>query len=121
MDKIKNIFYFRVMLDWYTIKYLYPSAFGRFSEVMFPNIGVESVSTLELFDIKKLYHFFDKEGIFLIIEMYSKTNWDYCISLSNGFSFGPSKETKRTREEIECDGFIECFRFLDKKISEVVV
>ena len=50
--------------------------------------------------------------------MYSKSNWDYCISLSNGFSFGPSKETKRTREEIESDGFIECFRFLEQKIEE---
>ena len=67
MDKIKKIFYFIIMLDWYTIKYLYPSAFTRFSEVMFPNIGVESISTLDLYDIKKLYHFFDKEGIFLII------------------------------------------------------
>jgi hypothetical protein len=106
------------MLDWYSIKYLYPSAFKKFTEVMFPNVGVESVSTLELYDMKKLYWFFDRDGIYLTIEMYSKSNWDFCISLSNGISIGPSKETKKTREEIECDGFFECFRFLEKKITE---
>ena len=105
-------------MDWYLVKYLYPFAFTRFVENFFPNIGIESLTTLELFDIKKLYHFFDKEGIYLTVEMYSKENWDFCLSLSNGINMGPSKETKKSREEIECDGFIECFRFLEKKINE---
>lgn len=106
------------MIDWYTIKYLYPNAFNRFAETMFPNVGIESISTLEYYDIKKLYHFFDKEGIFLTVEMYTKSDWDFCISLLNGFSFGPSKERKKSREEIEYDGFVECFRFLEKRMKE---
>ena len=62
---IKNEYYFLflIMFDWYTIKYLFPNAFNKFAEVMFPNVGIESISTLEYFDIKKLYHFFDKEEI----------------------------------------------------------
>lgn len=106
------------MFDWYSIKYLFPNAFGKFAETMFPNVGIESISTLEYFDVKKLYHFFDREGIFLTVEMYTKNDWDFCISLSNGMSFITSKERKRTREEIEQDGFNECFRFLEKKIKE---
>ena len=106
------------MFDWYTIKYLFLNAFNKFAEVMFPNVGIESISTLEYFDIKKLYHFFDKEGVFLTVEMYTKDDWDYCISLSNGASFSGAKERKRNREEIEYDGFCECFRFLEKKIKE---
>lgn len=106
------------MFDWYTIKYLFPNAFAKFAEVMFPNVGIESISTLEYFDIKKLYHFFDKEGIYLTVEMYTKNDWDFCISIHSNVNFSSSKERKRTREEIEIDGFTECFRFLEKKIKE---
>ena len=53
------------MLDWYTINYLYPKSFERFSNVMFPNVGVVSLWTLEFYDTKKLYQFFDKEGVYL--------------------------------------------------------
>ena len=108
------------MFDWYSVKFLYPFAFEKFTEVMFPNIGIESLSTLEFFDIRRLYSFFDKEGIYLIIEMYNKDNWDYCLSLSNGFAFGPSKQNKTTRFEVEYDGFFECFRFLEKKLVDAV-
>ena len=52
------------MIDWYTIEYLYPESFKRFTNTMFPNMGVLSISSLEGYDIKKLYHFFDKEGIY---------------------------------------------------------
>jgi hypothetical protein len=99
---------------------LYPAAFNKFVEVMFPNTGIESLSTLGVYDFKKLYSFFDKEGIYLIIEMHSKQTWDYCISLSNGFAFAGSTDAKKTREESEIDGFFECFRFLDKKMVELV-
>ena len=50
------------MIDWYSIEYLYPSSFKKFTNIMFPNVGVLSLSTLEFYDTKKLYYFFDKEG-----------------------------------------------------------
>ena len=42
-------------MDWYIVQYLYPKAFKRFTDVMFPNVGVISLSTLEFYDVKKLY------------------------------------------------------------------
>lgn len=85
---------------------------------MFPNVGVPSISMLELYDIKKLYHFFDKMGIFLTIEMCSKDVWLYTISLDNGRSFSPKQDSKKRREDIEAEGFYECFRLLEKKIRD---
>ena len=52
-------------MDWYTVEYLYPDGFKKFTEKMFPYVGVVSLTTLESYDIKKLYNFFDKEGITL--------------------------------------------------------
>ncbi len=103
-------------MDWYTIQYLYPESYNRFVKTMFPNIGVISVSTLFYYDTKKLYQFFDKEGIYLTIEMYNPYQWVFTISLGNGFVYGPTRESKSTREEIETDGFYECFKVLDKLI-----
>ena len=61
-------------MDWYTIQYLYSNAMELFCSTMFPNVGVPSISVLEYYDNKKLYNFFDKQGIFLTIEMYTKNN-----------------------------------------------
>ena len=105
------------MLDWYCIEYLSPSAFKKFNELMFPNIGVLSISTLETYDIKKLYGFFDKQGIYLTLETYKPNQWVYTISLSNGVVFGPTQFSKESRIEIEKDGFFECFKLLDKKLG----
>ena len=66
-------------MDWYTVEYLYPNGFKKFTEKMFPYVGVVSLTTLEFYDIKKLYHFFDKEGIYLAIEMYKKNQWVFNI------------------------------------------
>jgi hypothetical protein len=107
-------------MDWYMIDYLHPSALKRFTEVMFPNIGVISLSTLQVYDVKKLYQFFDKEGIYLTTEMYNPQQWVFSISFNNGAVIGPTQESKSTRDEIECEGFLECFRLLEKKIKEVV-
>jgi hypothetical protein len=104
-------------MDWYSINYLYPSAFKRFGEVMFPNIGILSVSTLESYDIKKLYRFFDKEGIFLTTEMCNPNQWVYTIAVTNSVIMGSSEEIRKTREEIETDGFFSCFKILDKKLT----
>lgn len=106
-------------MDWYTVHYLYPNAFKRFSLVMFPNVGVPSISVLDCYDIKKLYHFFDKMGIFLTVEMCSKDIWLYTISLSNGTSFAPPQNSKKRREDIETEGFYECFRVLEKQIRDI--
>jgi hypothetical protein len=108
----------KCMIDWYTVQYLYPKAFERFSNIMFPNVGVLSLSTLEYYDTKKLYHFFDKEGVYLTIEMYNPHQWVFSISLSNGIVFGPTQESKPTRTQTEYDGFIECFRILDKILND---
>jgi hypothetical protein len=106
-------------MDWYTVEYLYPKAFKRFAEIMFPYVGVVSLSTLEFYDIKKLYQFFDKDGIYLTIEMYNPHQWVFTVSLQNGIVFGPTQESKTTRDEIEFDGFLECFKLLDKRLSNV--
>ena len=108
-------------MDWYTIEYLYPESFKKFTEVMFPNVGVISLTTLFYYDIKKLYNFFDNEGIFLIVEKYSNNSWSYTISQRNGFTLAPLQCNKQTREEIEIDGFIECFKTLDEKIRKKVI
>jgi len=106
------------MIDWYSIEYLYPSSFKKFTSTMFPNVGVLSLSTLEFYDTKKLYYFFDKEGVYLTIEMYNPHQWVFSISLSNGVVFGPTQDSKTTRSEVEYDGFNECFRILDKLIRD---
>ena len=107
-------------MDWYVIEYLYPTAFNKFKTIMFPNVGVLSLSTLGLYDTKKLYQFFDKEGIFLTIELYKPSQWVYNISLKNGVVFGPSQSSSPTREESESEGFLECFKMLEKIIKEKV-
>ena len=107
-------------MNWYEIEYLFPTAFSRFSEIMFPNMGVLSISTLETYDTKKLYHFFDKEGVYLTIEMYNPQQWVFTISLHNGIVFGPTQDSTTTREECEIGGFFHCFKLLDKLKKEKV-
>jgi hypothetical protein len=107
-------------MDWYVIEYLYPIAFQRFKDTMFPNVGVISLSTLGLYDSKKLYQFFDKEGVYLTIEMYNPYQWVFSVSLKNGIVFGPTQDSRTTRDETETDGFLECFRILDKKLKETI-
>lgn len=106
-------------MDWYIIQYLYPRAFKRFTEIMFPNVGLPCVSLLTYFDQKKLYRFFDKEGVYLNVEMYNKHQWVFTISLENGMVFGPTEESKISREDSENSGFIECFKVLEKKLAMV--
>ena len=107
-------------MDWYVIEYLYPVAFERFKSVMFPNVGVISLSTLWLYDSKKLYQFFDKEGVYLTIEMYNPNQWVFSVSLKNGVIFGPTQDSLSTRDETEVEGFLECFKILDKKLKDVI-
>jgi hypothetical protein len=102
------------MIDWYMTQFLYPVAFKRFIDVMFPNIGIISISILEFYDMKKLYQFFDKEGIYLTTEMYKPNVWTFTVSLHNGIVFGPGNGSKTNREEIEYEGFLECFKILEK-------
>ena len=105
-------------MDWYSVKYLYPKSYFRFSEVMFPNTGIVSVSTLSTYDLKKLYYFFDNEGIFLFIERLHGGLWNYNISLHNGICFGLGDTSRKNRSDIEDDGFFECFKILDKILTD---
>lgn len=105
-------------MDWYTIDYLYPKALKKFAEKMFPNVGVPSISILQCYDNKKLYQFFDKEGVYLNIEMYNPHQWVFSISLYNGVVFGPTQYSKTNREETENEGFLECFKILDKILCD---
>lgn len=105
-------------MDWYVIEYLYPNAFNRFKDTMFPNVGIISLSMLGFYDSKKLYQFFDKEGVYLTVEMYNPHQWVFCISLKNGTVLGPNQDSKPTREETETEGFLECFKILDLKLKE---
>jgi hypothetical protein len=83
---------------------------------MFPNVGVPCVSVLEFYDIKKLYHFFDKQGIYLTVEMITRDMWVYTVSLDNGIVIAPCQDSKKRREDIEVEGFYECFRLLESKL-----
>lgn len=105
-------------MKWRDIEETYPQAYEKFVKSMFPNLGVLSVSTLEYFDNRRLYKFFDEQGIFLIIEMIRPKQWQFLVSFDNGIVFTPKSESKKSREEIELDGFTECFRLLDKIIKE---
>lgn len=87
---------------------------------MFPNVGVLSLSTLGFYDTKKLYQFFDKEGVFLTFEVYKPCQWVFTVSLKNGIVFGPSQSSSNSREECENEGFLECFKILDKIIKDKV-
>ena len=104
-------------MDWYIIEYLYPNSLDKFSKVMFPNVGVPCLSILSYYDIKKLYSFFDKFGIYLTVVMYTKNMWGYTISLSDGRIFCPTQEPKVNRESTEIDGFYECFKQLEKNLE----
>jgi hypothetical protein len=107
------------MIDWYVIECLYPNSFSEFTKMMFPNVGLPSLTILQYFDIKKLYKFFDKNGIFLTVEMITKNNWVYVISINDNKHIFSSKDSKQNRELIEIDGFNECFRILEKKIIKI--
>jgi hypothetical protein len=48
--------------------------------------------------------------------MYNPKQWVFSISLNNGIVFGPAQSSKENREDIEKDGFFECFRILEKKL-----
>jgi hypothetical protein len=83
---------------------------------MFPNTGVISVSVLYVYDQKKLYQFFDNEGIYLTIDKYGPNQWFYTISFKNGVVIAPQQESKTNRESIEIDGFNECFKQLEIRL-----
>lgn len=85
---------------------------------MFPNVDLISIHTLNYYDVKGLYNFFDREGIYMIIEMYNPYQWVSNISLYNGVVLGQSGNSKTTREDAECEGFVECFKILDKKLKD---
>ena len=103
-------------MDWYVIQYLYPTALNRFCNTMFPNVGVPCVSVLEFYDYKNLYYFFDKQGIYLTVEMITKDMWVYMVSLENGNVISPCQDSKKRREDIEVEGFYECFQLLESKL-----
>jgi hypothetical protein len=107
------------MMDWYNIKENYPKSFEKFVNYTFPNIGLPCITSLNLFDIKKLYKFFDDNGVYLNIEMYNKNQWFFTISLKNGCVVGNGNISRQTRDEIEIDGFGGCFKMLEKKLEVV--
>jgi hypothetical protein len=105
-------------MDWYIIHHLYPLAMERFSKTMFPNVGVLSISTLTCYDIRKLYHFFDMQGIVLTVEMITKGRWVYTISIEKGAVVSSCGGLQSTRQAIEIEGFIECFNLLNNIIHK---
>lgn len=105
------------MIDWNNIKIRYPNALNVFVSVMFPNIGVPCISILKYYDLKNLYRFFEKQGISLNVEMFTKDSWLYTITMIDGKVFLSCGEFKPTRDLIEIDGFNECFKLLEKKIE----
>ena len=111
--KEKNVII--IVMDWYMIEYLYPKGFKRFIEIMFPHIGVPSLNILNSYETKKLYHFFDKESIYLIVEMLKSDIWVHTIT-TNDYVLGPG-EFQKTREDCEINGFTDCFRILDKRLN----
>lgn len=104
------------MFNWKKIKEEYPRSYRKFVDTMFPYVGVIGVSTLNLFDVRKLYYFFDKQGIYLTIERIGNDQWLYTISLYNGNVLCPRQGTQKTREEVENEGFMECFKVLNGQV-----
>jgi hypothetical protein len=105
-------------MRWSEIEKNCPDSYNKFVERMFPNLGVISVYVLEYFDIKRLYKFFDENGLYLIVEMYNPKQWQCSISFDNGIVVTPKTESKPCREEIEEEGFTECFKLLDKMLKD---
>lgn len=105
------------MLDWKFIETNHPVAFDKFVNVMFPNTGVPSLSSLTYYDIKKLYRFFDKFGIFLTVEMFTRDRWLFIITKGNGTVVSSQNINCGTREESEICGFIDCFEILEKRLT----
>lgn len=103
-------------MDWYEIEYLYPNSYKRFVETMYPNMGIISISVLKNFNIKNLYNFFDKQGIYLILELNSINTWSFIIKKDN-WILNHGYETKYNREEIENIGFYYCFKQLEEIIN----
>jgi hypothetical protein len=101
------------MLNWKKIKNEYPLSYERFVGTMFPYVGVLSVSTLDLFESKRLYYFFDKYKIYLTIEMIGPNQWLYTISLGDGTIICPRQTSMSSREEVEIEGFMSCFKTLN--------
>lgn len=104
-------------MEWYVIEHLYPMAYRKFVNIMFPTMGVLSISVLSFFDVKKLYKFFDKDEIYLTLEMLNKNQWCYTINLYKGNVIGSAGCLNSSREEVENEGFIECFKILDNKLK----
>lgn len=107
------------MMNWLDIKNNYPKSYEHFVSGMFPNVGIPSVSSLNFFDNKKLYKFFDDNGIYLNIEMYNPRQWVFTVSLKNGIVIGNGLNSRETREEVEIDGFNECFKMLEKRLKAI--
>jgi len=103
-------------MDWYSVKFLYPLSFDKLIKTIYPNVGLVSIITLESYNIKQLYSFFDDEGIYLITDLISSKIWVYNISTTGNKTTGMSKNSKATRDEIEIEGFYECFNILEQKI-----
>ncbi len=105
-------------MEWYIIEYLYPSAYKLFTDKMFPNIGLLSTTLLKNYDLKKLYNFFDGQGIYLNVEIILPQQWCYHISRKDNYYVKTGNKNFQTRESCEVDGFTNCFLLLDKKINE---
>ena len=105
------------MLDWYVIEVFFPKSFESFSKTMFPNVGIPGITVLQYYDIKKLYRFFDKNGIYLTVEMLTKYHWIYNVSMNDNRTVFPCQEPKQNRESTEVDGFFECFRLMEIKLN----
>jgi hypothetical protein len=102
-------------IDWYEMEYLFPQAYKRFIQKMFPSLGIPSCSALSYFDQKQLYGFFDREGIFLNTEVIgSQAQWMFTI-FTNGVTISNST-SRLSREDIEVEGFSKCFEYLEKHL-----
>lgn len=113
--KLKQFFIINNM-DWYVIEYLYPKAYKKFVETMFPNMGVISVSVLKNFDIKKLYYFFDKQGYYLILELNQLNQWSFTLK-KDKWVICENGDIKNSREEIEEIGFNYCFKQMEASLD----
>jgi|SaaInl6LU_22_DNA_1037377.scaffolds.fasta_scaffold108611_2 hypothetical protein len=104
------------MLNWKEIKRDYNRSYSRFIENMFPYVGVLCPSTLQSYDIKKLYYFFDDQYVFLTIERICVNHWVYTITLGDGKVYSSGRGDLTCREDAEINGFEECFSILEKQL-----
>jgi len=106
------------VFDWGHVMEEYPLSFKFFRETVFPNTPIVNKTILSLYHTRNLYYFFDSVGVMMSVECLSENQWLGHIQLRSGFSYSV-KGSYKTRVELEDSAFIECFKYLEKRLVKL--